>query len=125
MLPFSDHERALWEQAGQASLHDTCLLLIPPDSQPDAFGYQAEGNPSDWHQEGPYSCGIRLGDPDDSSGTIRLPSSLIIPDRARIKITHRRGEAIPALLYSITEGPRFGVAVQTLKVRREEGMYPL
>lgn len=126
MLPFSPEERALWEQAGRASLQDTCLFLVPPeDTKPDAFGYKAEGHPADWEQQGPYVCGIALGDPDDASGQVRFPSDTAIPERARILITHRRGEEIPPLLYSITQGPRYGVAVQTVQVRREEGAYPL
>jgi hypothetical protein len=102
------------------------MLVVPPaDAQPDAFGYEAEGDPADWHQEGPVSCGIRLNDPDDSTGTIRLPRSIDIPSRARILVIARRGQTIPALLYSIIDGPRVGSAVQTLTVKREEGVFPL
>jgi hypothetical protein len=126
MLSFDRQEHVLWMQAGDASLHDTCYVLVPPDdSKPDVFGYRAEGHPDDWHQEGPVACGIRLGDPDDRSGTVRLPRDLDLPDRARLVITARRGRTIPALVFSITDGPRIGSAVQTVRVVREEGTYPL
>lgn len=118
----TERHREIMQAAAERTMLDTCQILEPAET-PDVLGLpqrtysvaatSACGLDQTASREVTGETGLTVTD-----GALRLPLSVAVSNRARIRVTHRYGEALPTPLeYEVLGEPMRGPSAQVLDLR--------